>query len=328
MQSPAPPPDPPSASVSTELEALAADRPHQTCEKFTPNDFYGIATILKRYCGLPPDFVLPGIVPHGPYLHTNVWDKELADPSPNLFLSAEIQRAVYAQKCSKACHLIGFPYYYAVRLLDDEAGELRRRAAGAVVFPAHSTHHITSQFSQEEFIEQLRLLPAEFQPVRVCLYWRDIVLGRHKPYLEAGFACTTAGHMYDPQFLLRLVRILHAHRFAVGNELGTSLLCAATSGLGVRILRHEVTYQGDSTFTGLMGTGHELEICRRFQEACQQLVPKTDAQRPIADEALGRAFVREPAELRELFESLAAQLPVTNLKSWLARRKLRSRRKT
>jgi hypothetical protein len=309
------------------LEALAADRPQVTRERFTPNDFYGIATILKRYCGLAPDFVLPGIVPHGPYLHTNVWDKELSDPLPNLFPSAEIQRAVYAQKCAKPCHVIGFPYYYALRLLEDELPDLRRRAAGSIVFPAHSTHHIISHFSQEEFIGQLRALPAEFQPVRVCLYWKDILLGRHKPYLEVGFACTTAGHMYDPQFLPRLVRMLHAHRFAVGNELGTSLLCAATSGLGVRILTHEVTYKGDATFTGLMGTGHELEICRRFLAACHPAAAKFETQKNVADEALGRAFVREPEVLRELFESLAADLPVTNLRGWLARRKARARRK-
>lgn len=57
----------------SELEVLSKDRPEETVETFSPNDFYGHATLLKRYCGLSPDFIINGIIPHGPKLSDNVW---------------------------------------------------------------------------------------------------------------------------------------------------------------------------------------------------------------------------------------------------------------
>ena len=62
---------------AAELENLAADRPLITVEAFNANDFYGNASVLKEYCGLPDGFPLPGILPHGPSMHGKVWDAEI-----------------------------------------------------------------------------------------------------------------------------------------------------------------------------------------------------------------------------------------------------------
>lgn len=68
------------------LESLAEDRPENTGEIFTPNDFYGHAEVLKQYCGLPSEFQIPGILPHAPYFSEVVWMPEALHPLQNLFL--------------------------------------------------------------------------------------------------------------------------------------------------------------------------------------------------------------------------------------------------
>ena len=46
------------------LEKLAAESSENTSEIFTPNDYYGHAYLLKKYCGINQEFSLPGIYPH------------------------------------------------------------------------------------------------------------------------------------------------------------------------------------------------------------------------------------------------------------------------
>jgi FkbM family methyltransferase len=290
-----------------ELQHLAADRPERTTELFTPNDFYGHASILKRYCGLPGSFAINGILPHGPYLSSKLWDLELQHAVPNLLVLSEQQRELYARQTSKTIQVIGSPLYYAARLIEPELQELRRQAAGTVVFPTHSTHHVTAQFDEARFIGMLKELPAEFQPVQVCLYWRDVQLGRHQPYLDADFACTTAGHMFDHEFLFRLLRILAGHRFALANKLGTAPFYSAAMGLPVLLKLQEASYQGPNPqFMAELTSAVDLPAAVKFREtAALPLDQAAPRQRALAEETLGRVAVKEPAQLRALLEGLA-----------------------
>lgn len=286
------------------LESLSADRPLRTVEAFEPNDFYGAATLLKRYAGLPETFIIPGTLPHGPSINRSIWETELKHPLPRVFCLSSEQRSTYEARCEKEIVPIGSPLYYAVKQMGDEALTLKEGASGTVAFPAHSTHHVTCNFDQREFIEALEAIPEEVGPVRVCLYWRDIQLGRHKAYQDAGFECVTAGHIFDPNFLSRMASIILSHRCAITNNLGSSVIYSAALGLTVRLVDQVTsnTAENEEFLNELApktAVGSALRLLESMQSDGWQSFP---AQQESAEVAMGLEFIRSPDELRALFE--------------------------
>ncbi len=294
---------------ASDLEALCAERPERTSEKFPPNDFYGHAAVIKHYCGLPQEFSLPGIHPHGPSVNELVWDYEVNHPLPHLLLVAELQRAIYAARTSKPATVIGSPFYYAVRQKAAEMERLSSQASGTIVFPFHSTHHVTATFDEGWFLEKLRALPEEFGPLVICMYWRDVQLGRHRKYLEAGFPCVSAGHMYDHEFLYRLCRLIAARRRCVSNELGTCVFYSAAMGLPVTVFRQKYSLQAaDERMLREASGQHTLPGVTRFLEiAAEPSADNVREQKDLAEKALGREALLPSAELRKVLEGLALQ---------------------
>lgn len=292
-----------------ELEALCAERPEITVERFNPNDFYGHAAVLKRYCGLPPEFILPGVHPHGPSISDFVWDYEVKHPLRNLLLVSESQRPFYAKICDKPATVIGSPLYYALRLIQAEVAALKANAAGTVVFPFHSTHHVTVEFNEDSFLKYLRELPPEWNPITVCMYWRDVQLGRHRRYIDAGFECASAGHIYDHEFLFRFIRLVSAHRRCITNELGTCVLYSAALDLPVTIFRQDYSLAGaDSKMIEDASIRPNLPEANRFLEISQApTFAQFAEQKKIAQEALGYESLWGASELRGFFERLALE---------------------
>jgi FkbM family methyltransferase len=290
-----------------ELEALAAERPLATVEAFKPNDFYGHATVLKRYAGLPETFAIRAVMPHGPSFCHKLWDTELKDPCPTILAISDQQRALYQEQCPhKRVTVIGSPVLYAARLMEDELSDLRARARGTIVFPTHSTHHVTVEFDHPAFIDELRALPDDLQPVRVCLYWRDIQLERHLAYQRAGLACVTAGHMFDPEFVPRVLRLLSSHRHAIANKLGSCVYYAAALGLPVELRLQATTYSGPNPAQlAELSPDLDLPAAVRFAGtadlSADQAAP---IQKQVALAELGATAVLSPDNLRRVLEQL------------------------
>ncbi|MEM9702154.1 MAG: hypothetical protein AAF907_06900, partial [Planctomycetota bacterium] len=69
--------------LKEDLNRIAADRPLETDEYHPPNDFYGQASVLRRYAGLP-DRPLPIALEHGVRVDDGAWEKDLDTPLPAL----------------------------------------------------------------------------------------------------------------------------------------------------------------------------------------------------------------------------------------------------
>lgn len=292
------------------LEKLAAECSESTSEIFTPNDFYGHAHILKTYCEINQEISLPGIYPHGISIRNDSWEAELKHPMPFLLLKSKLQSVVYSQYCDKPSWIIGAPNYYAVRLIEDELKEIQSNAKGTLILPIHSTHHLTNNYDFNEFVKYLKGLPEIHKPLTICLGWRDIQLKKHERYLEQGFECTTAGHMYDKEFFCRLVRIIASHQFAIINDIGTAAFYAAAMDLPVILFRQKIETnpaKSDQPAYLLQEANFRpcLPIVERFIETCinpdEQMVQR---QKSIAQLVLGHEDIKKPDELRDLFESL------------------------
>lgn len=284
------------------IEALVKERPEKTCEIFTPNDFYGHATLLKHFAGLPEGMPLPGVLPHGPSINHTIWQPELDSPVPNIFAISEEQKVCYEKASSKPVYVIGSVAHYAEKLMADELQERRERASGTVAFPAHSTHHLTCEFDQTQFIKELQSLPECMGPVRVCLYWRDVQLKRHLKYQEAGFECLTAGHMFDPDFYFRLLKIFADSKYAITNKMGSSSLLAASLGLEVLHLHQSTRIRGtNEIFEGEAApTVDQPSAVALFETMNIPPGHSRPDQQQWGDIATGRAFVRSPEHLREM----------------------------
>ena len=145
-------------------------------EIFGPNSWYGGAAVLKKYSGwkLP----LPMVIPHGVVFSTNfLWEAENESGLPAVHCFPEFRRNAYLASKKLRFILGASPWLYLLKM--SSHASCKRR--GTVAFPSHSTHHVSVKTDDKAYANYLKGLPKKFKPVRVCMYWRDLELGRHVP---------------------------------------------------------------------------------------------------------------------------------------------------
>lgn len=289
-----------------ELLALARDRRLVTTELHASNDFYGHATILKRYAGLPARRPLKAVVEHGPFVDDLVWDADLASAFPVVLCSSE-RRARHIERRSRGSKRaipIGPFTAYVERPAEDAApsGKL-------LAFPAHSTHRIRAVYEVERFARLLADESSQWDSVAVCVYWRDVLDGVHRTFEKYGFETVTAGHMFDPQFLPRLVSLLREASAVVTNEFGSHVLYATYENRPVWVVDQRIDYAADEGV--LRQDMSALDDWVRLRAQLQTLfadprAEPTRDQRRYAGEALGTEYVRSPADLRAILADAEA----------------------
>ena len=282
----------------TDLSRLCSDRPLRTNEIFAPNAYYGNDLILKEYAGLPPSYRLKVVIPHGLIMSEDfIWKAEAKAPLPAVLCYSSHRQCVYASRANKHVFHSAYPFVYLVEMLKRDPAPERR---GTIFFPAHSTHHVTAQMDFEAVAEKLLRLGTQYEPVTVCIYWRDFNLGHHTAFERRGLQIVSAGHMYDPAFLFRFYHLCSIHRHASSNSIGSSLFYSVKSGCSYFCL--------DSGTVSHIAEDHVLkrdvsssEPARR--DALESLfrTPRettTAEQMEAVDYYLGIKYLKSPLELR------------------------------
>lgn len=207
------------------LYELATDRPLSTVELLSSSDYYGHATVLKRYAMFPKIYQIKAVVEHGVFVEQRVYEAEINAALPAYFTFSPVRHKVLRKHTDKAMFSIGPLLHYAPHFLSstDLEAEKKRLGKNLLVFPAHSTHWIDCNYDVSEFCRSLEEAGKEFDNVRVCLYWKDILRGLAQEYMSHGFECVTAGHMFDPQFISRLKSLIETATITASNNIGTSL---------------------------------------------------------------------------------------------------------
>lgn len=285
-----------------ELEDLCLEKQHSPVEQFVPNCFYGNSFILKAYACLDQAMSLPLVLPHGVNLSHEPWQIELNSVNDLLLCHSDIQAIDYREISDKKRVIpIGAPYLYASRLVS-RYGHYRKRNEGSmIVFPAHSTHHLTAEFQEDQLMALLKEISKNSEVI-ICLYWRDIQLGRHHRYIREGFDVTTCGHMYEEMFLIRLAVLLQSHTSCLINRLGSCAFYAAVDGLDVSILSQNIEYSAEnkdmkSEITGVHNAWHAVAFNETFTYPAQI---KRSKQFEVASAALGMNSMRNSKELGQL----------------------------
>lgn len=284
-----------------DLKRLCADRNQSTWEAFKPNDFYGIAFIIKKYANLPIWYSLKAIIPHGiVFDQAYVWTVERKANLPLILCYPDFRKKIYSDISNKRVVLSAAPYLYALKLLKDQPQPERR---GTIFFPHHSTHNFKAIMDLEKIAKALNKLEKQYQPITICMYWRDVNLGHHEIFLRYGFDVVSAGHIFDPFFLSRFYHICSLHRYAAGNSAGSHIFYSIKAGCSYFHLSETspVKMVGDI----MLRNRDEAELPNEVEQKLKYLFQKGNenhrsSQTDIADYYLGANHQLNRTEMRRL----------------------------
>ena len=286
-------------AAQSDLDTLCGDRSLETAELFPPNAYYGNDLVLKLYCGWPLDRPLKVIVPHGVVFNRDyLWETERLARLPVVLAYPDYRVATYRNATRKVVLPGTAPFVFVCRMLQPPV----QPRAGTLFFPAHSTHGVTAQTDHASIADRLTRLDSRFQPVRVCIYWRDYLCGRHIPYAERGLQIVSAGHMYDPRFMVRLYHLLAMHRFASSHTAGSYMFQAIHAGCAFFHLGgFEVELQANTAANvgDFCAPSEAQPALEAFSEPREEI---TDAQRRMVDAYFGSRNIASPQALRDILQ--------------------------
>ena len=262
--------------------------------RWTDNDVYGHASILRTAAGVGPGRHIPFHVQHGWNLGTG-WtmdERELLPPAEPRVVWSGRQVEASVQRGLEAPSAIGAPFVYLVELQRACGLPPAPGTKGTVVFPYHGNARHPVVADHRAFVAEVR--DREGREVTVCLYgheWRDDRLRRL--YASPGWAVVTMGDKHDALFLARFLALASQHRRAVTNRVCTALFYSCYLGLAAEVY-------------GPVASIEDREEGRRAQNQLRDVFP--DLHQPGgmsgADASdLGRAELghdnrREPDDLR------------------------------
>jgi len=213
-----------------DLNALCADRDSKTKEIFRLNDFYGNDFILKAYAGVDIEYSLKFIIPHGIVFDVgNYLKAELKSRIPSIMCYQESRYNGYCERIGRWGKVFraAAPFTYIPDLIKEKKDTERR---GTLIFPSHSTRHLTAEMDYELLAEKILGLDEVYRPVTVCAYWHDYNIGAYEVFKKKGLKLVSAGHIFDPHFLIRLYHLLSQHEYSACNNMGSHIFYAQFAG--------------------------------------------------------------------------------------------------
>jgi hypothetical protein len=214
-----------------DLESLCADRELKTKEIFQGNAYYGNDQIIKAYAGFTEEYPLKFVIPHGiVFSETHFWERELTCNLPAILCYQKDRSKAYRGRLKRAKKVIitASPFTYIPELIDKNGSIKTRR--GTIFFPAHSTQNVTSEMDYDALAEKLVSLDEDYQPITVCIYWKDYNDGAYKAFENRGLRIVSAGHIFDSEFLFRLYQLCSQHEYSACNRIGSHMFYAQYAG--------------------------------------------------------------------------------------------------
>lgn len=219
---------------------------HKYTELYRGNTYYGNERIMNLYSGHKEP--IKGCIEHGLYFGETTFDAEIKDSGlPGLLTYSEVRRNHIREKSDIYTIAVG-PYIHYAKEMDEMKIKNIRKKIGKtlLVFPMHSTDVIKCEYDIEEYIKYIRKFSEDkkFQSVIVCMFYRDIELGRAKKYINAGFKIVSAGYKVDPFFLERLKSVFLISDYVLTNDVGTHVGYAVYLNKPVFIWKQNREYNG------------------------------------------------------------------------------------
>jgi hypothetical protein len=198
--------------------------------KYWTAEIYSLGKHIRKYAYFPAFMTLPIYTDHGagflgrlpddteesnfdpPYSH------ELKSGAPVQFYHSPVSVEKWRKVSSIPCYVLYSPFVFYRRKHRIEKSPTAR---GTLAFPAHSTPSIDDVSNIDEYAQQLKALPAPFQPVSVCMHMHDINKGQHRVFMRHGIPVYTAGNVSDIRFAERFYRLMRQFNYTTSNLVGS-----------------------------------------------------------------------------------------------------------
>lgn len=267
------------------------------------NDWYGHATVFKKFLGYPKKSILKSVIEHGVFLCSEVTKADINPVLPS-YITYSDYRIRYLKRYKKNVYNIGPFIHYANHYLsrDKLKREKKRLGKNLLFFPSHSAPGLTYLKDNIKLCKKIQKLGKNFNTIRICLYWSDILQNIQDVYKSFGFECVTAGHVLDPNFLPRLKSIIYSSTFTASNDAGTHV------GYCVYLNKaHFIDYQKPK----LTGAKNLINLTQKYWKAkpynevlkCFSKLENnpTRKQKSIIDKYWGTGNVKTKKELNIIF---------------------------
>jgi glycosyltransferase involved in cell wall biosynthesis len=298
---PRPSPRPGSGNDFVSLEALCRTPLRRPWEVHHPNQYYGLGAMLRQYAGWPWWIPLKAGIEHGLTFNTKFWWLDAETRLP-LFLTMDARRSEdFTRQALHGAFGIAIGPYIHYAPLPEGAAPPPPGQRHLLVFPAHSTHHVSAHFDMKPWLARLEELRTEFTQVRICLYWRDVQHGAARLYRERDFECVSAGHLFDPAFMTRLRGLLHGCTHVFANDVGTHLLYALALGKPAWLERQSIVHHADVSRHRLDYVLDKPKLDHTLKALAEPQDAITPAHRTWLEEVGGLSCLRKPEELHAIF---------------------------
>lgn len=214
-----------------EIEKMNLKIPKAITPEVCPqNDYYGHAYNIKKYCDIDENYYIKAAIEHACYMGDDyAWDADINSKFNAIITLSPKRKEILERKTPKKVFMLGPYIAYADYSKSKKDLDLEKERLGRtlVVFPTHSTTHAKMDFDNDLFIKEIKELSKEFDSVRICVHYADILRNKHLMYKEAGFQVVSAGNMFDMMFLPRLKSILYCCDMIMANDVGSYIGQAA-----------------------------------------------------------------------------------------------------
>lgn len=270
---------------------------------------YSMNRILKEYAGLDNDYLIHAFFEHG-FIFTDYVGGAFRNHEylPSIVPSDFRVSVLKSKDDYKKAYSIGPYIHYANYLLDKEElnAEKERLGHSLLVFPSHSVDEELS-FDYEKFINEIKLFSKDYDTVRVCMYYNDVLHRKHVPYAKEGFEIVTAGHFNDYNFLPRLKSIIETSSMTVSNDISTHIGYCLYLNKPHYLIQNDVKFSEGKDSSGAVqnsrknsveGYNNYDRIADAFSEYEERITPE---QYDVVSYLWGFNQVRSPKELKDMF---------------------------
>lgn len=272
-----------------------------TNEIHQPNDWYGHASNLKTYLGLEKNYQFKFILEHGLYLNDQVDNLDVEADLPTIITYSDYRLKILREYRPNMFSIGPFIHYAKSYLTDGEIEKEKKRLGESLLFfPAHSTPVIGFEYDIKKLCRKIKKIAGD-RTVRICLYWKDILLGRHKTYQDFGFECVTAGHMLDPLFLPRLKSLISISDLTASNIVSSHVGFCIYMNKPHIVISEELKMKTSRNWNKRINEGFKSEGYVEVLEEFSKLNYKiTQKQKNLITKYWGSDRTRTKAELKKI----------------------------
>ncbi len=299
-----------------EIEKIAQPERHlSSVFLYDQNKYYQNEFILKEYAGIDIFKNLNATIEHGVYLLKDYfYENDIKNNAKAIITFSKYRKEVLEKHTDKEIIPIGPYIHYAKSYLNEKQkrAEKLRLGRNLLVFPTHSTDWSSPEFNIRYFISEIEKLKKDFDSVRVCLYWKDIVDKKHLPYIEQGYECVCAGNIFSPFFLSRLKNIIELSDMTVSNSIGTHTGYSVFMNKPNYFIKTEIKYTFDKKLNTLdnneqsiilkpfnSNNDYILELEELFSTFSENI---TTEQKEKIDRYWGTSLIKTPEELNKVLK--------------------------